>query len=175
MSANEEADQAALAPKGPWLMPNEVDLTALLPTNDLLLVRRLPDEVETVSPGGIVIPAFGEDKDEHKDTPLRGVVLAAGRGRRPKLSSAGQEVVNALRACVEAISRFTDPALHKALVDGSIAALAAQSVNPDRIPMDVCVGDTVIFSKWGHQVFRINGEDLLVLAEDSVMGVIERG
>jgi len=42
------------------------------------------------------------------------------------------------------------------------------------IPMDVKVGDKVLFSKYGHQPVKVEGEDLLVMREEDIMGVVEK-
>lgn len=42
-----------------------------------------------------------------------------------------------------------------------------------RIPMQVKVGDRVIFSTNGHQVTKIRGEELIILRQDSIIAVIE--
>jgi chaperonin GroES len=39
-------------------------------------------------------------------------------------------------------------------------------------PIAVSRGDKVIFSTNGHQITTINGEELVVLREDSIIGVI---
>ena len=44
-----------------------------------------------------------------------------------------------------------------------------------RIPVQVKVGDTVLFSTNGHQITKINGEELIVTREASIIGVIEGG
>ncbi len=41
------------------------------------------------------------------------------------------------------------------------------------IPMDVKVGDRVLFGKYAGQTVKIAGEELLVLREEDVMGIIE--
>lgn len=38
-------------------------------------------------------------------------------------------------------------------------------------PMSVRVGDTVLFSKNGHQMTKVDGEEFVVLREDSIMAV----
>ena len=43
----------------------------------------------------------------------------------------------------------------------------------DRIPMQVKPGDKVIFSTNGHQITKINGEELIVLKQDSIIAVID--
>jgi len=43
----------------------------------------------------------------------------------------------------------------------------------DIVPLDVKVGDTVLFGKYSGTEVKVNGEDLLVMREDDIMGVIE--
>jgi chaperonin GroES len=42
-----------------------------------------------------------------------------------------------------------------------------------RIPMEVKAGMKVLFSTNGHQITTVNGEELVVLREPSIIGVIE--
>ncbi len=42
------------------------------------------------------------------------------------------------------------------------------------VPLDVKVGDRILFGKWSGTEIRLNGEDLLVMKEADVMGVIEK-
>jgi chaperonin GroES len=41
------------------------------------------------------------------------------------------------------------------------------------LPMDVKVGDRILFSKYGGTDVKIDGEDYLILRQDDVLGVIE--
>jgi chaperonin GroES len=41
-------------------------------------------------------------------------------------------------------------------------------------PLEVKVGDRVLFSKYGGQTVKVEGEELLVLREEDVLGVIEQ-
>jgi len=41
-------------------------------------------------------------------------------------------------------------------------------------PLDVKVGDKVLFSKYGGTEIKIDGEDLLVMREDDITGVITK-
>ena len=43
------------------------------------------------------------------------------------------------------------------------------------IPIDLKVGDTVLFGKWSGTEVKLDGEDLLIMKEFDVMGVIEGG
>ena len=40
-------------------------------------------------------------------------------------------------------------------------------------PLDVKVGDRILFGKWSGTEIRLNGEDLLIMKESDVMGVIQ--
>lgn len=42
----------------------------------------------------------------------------------------------------------------------------------DRIPLDVKPGDRVLFGKWSGTEVKINGEDLLIMKESDIMGVV---
>ena len=42
-------------------------------------------------------------------------------------------------------------------------------------PLDVKVGDRILFGKWSGTEIKLNGEDLLIMKESDVMGVIEVG
>lgn len=91
------------------------------PLHDRLLVRR--EEEERKSPGGIVIP------DSAAEKPVRGEVIAAGKG--------------------------------KILEGGEVR------------PLDVKVGDKILFGKYSGTEVKVEGEELLVMREDDVMAVIE--
>jgi chaperonin GroES len=41
------------------------------------------------------------------------------------------------------------------------------------VPLDVKVGDRVIFGKWSGTEVKIDGQDLLIMKEADVMGVLE--
>ena len=42
----------------------------------------------------------------------------------------------------------------------------------DRIPLDVKVGDRVLFGKWSGTEVKIGGEDLLIMKESDILGII---
>lgn len=42
------------------------------------------------------------------------------------------------------------------------------------IPMEVRVGDIVMFTKWGGTEVKIDGEELLVLKESDVIGIVDQ-
>lgn len=41
------------------------------------------------------------------------------------------------------------------------------------VPMDVRVGDIVLFGKWGGTEIKMDGEELLVLKETDIIGIID--
>jgi chaperonin GroES len=42
-----------------------------------------------------------------------------------------------------------------------------------RVPMDVKVGDTVLFSKYGPTEVKVEGKELLILSQSDVLAVLE--
>jgi chaperonin GroES len=42
------------------------------------------------------------------------------------------------------------------------------------VALDVQVGDTVLFGKWSGTEVKIDGEDLLIMKESDIMGVVEQ-
>jgi chaperonin GroES len=91
------------------------------PLHDRVIVKRM--EEERTSPGGIVIPDAAAEK------PVRGEVLAAGKG--------------------------------KILENGTVR------------PLDVKVGDKVLFGKYSGTEVKVDGDDVLVMREEDIMAVIE--
>jgi chaperonin GroES len=43
----------------------------------------------------------------------------------------------------------------------------------DRVPMDVKVGDEVLFAKYAGTEFKIDDQELMILAEKDILAVIE--
>jgi chaperonin GroES len=41
-------------------------------------------------------------------------------------------------------------------------------------PLDVKAGDIILFGKWSGTEVKIDGEDLLVMKESDIMGVVEK-
>jgi chaperonin GroES len=42
------------------------------------------------------------------------------------------------------------------------------------VPLDVKAGDRILFGKWSGTEVRIEGEDLLIMKESDIMGVVEQ-
>ena len=45
--------------------------------------------------------------------------------------------------------------------------------NGERVALDVKAGDRILFGKWSGTEVKIDGEDLLIMKESDVMGVVE--
>ncbi|PIT06683.1 co-chaperone GroES [Snodgrassella alvi] len=45
--------------------------------------------------------------------------------------------------------------------------------NGDRQKLDVKVGDKVIFGKYSGQTVKVDGEELLVMREEDIFGIVE--
>jgi chaperonin GroES len=60
--------------------------------------------------------------------------------------------------------------------EGTVLAVGAGRFDDkgNRIPVDVQVGDTVIYSKYGGTEVKYNGEEYLVLSARDVLAVIEK-
>jgi len=61
-------------------------------------------------------------------------------------------------------------------IRGKVLAVGKGKVldNGETRPVDIKVGDEVLFGKYGGTEIKIDGEDLLVMREDDVMGVFEK-
>ena len=60
-------------------------------------------------------------------------------------------------------------------MQGKIIAVGKGRIEKDgRItPLDMKAGDTVLFGKYAGQEIKIDGEELLIVREEEVLGVIE--
>ena len=58
--------------------------------------------------------------------------------------------------------------------EGEIVAAGegARKDSGELIPMAVSAGDRVLFGKWSGTEVRINGEDLLIMKESDILGVM---
>ena len=82
---------------------------------------------------------------EEQETVLNGIIIPDSAKEKPQQG----EVVAAGRG--------------KRQEDGSIA------------PLDVKVGDKILFGKYSGSDIKLDGEELLILREDEVLGVLENG
>src|SRR5258708_37087711 len=50
----------------------------------------------------------------------------------------------------------------------------ARDEDGKRQPLDVKSGDRVLFGKWSGTEVKLDGEELMIMKEDEIMGVIDR-
>ena len=58
--------------------------------------------------------------------------------------------------------------------EGEIIAVGEGAYNEDgdRIKPDVKTGDRILFGKWSGTEVKLDGEDLLIMKESDIMGII---
>ena len=61
-------------------------------------------------------------------------------------------------------------------MEGEILAVGTGTRQEDGklIPLDVKAGDRVLFGKWSGTEVKIDGEDLLIMKESDLLGIIEK-
>jgi chaperonin GroES len=59
--------------------------------------------------------------------------------------------------------------------EGEIVAVGpgARDDDGERIALDVKVGDRILFGKWSGTEVKVDGEELLIMKESDIMGVVE--
>jgi chaperonin GroES len=60
--------------------------------------------------------------------------------------------------------------------EGEIVAVGSGTRGEDGkvTPLDVKAGDRVLFGKWSGTEVRVDGEDLLIMKESDVLGIVEK-
>ena len=60
--------------------------------------------------------------------------------------------------------------------EGEVVAVGpgARDENGKVVALDVKAGDRVLFGKWSGTEVRVDGQDLLIMKESDIMGVLER-
>ncbi|MGB1540255.1 MAG: co-chaperone GroES [Rickettsiales bacterium] len=60
-------------------------------------------------------------------------------------------------------------------MEGEVLAVGsgARNENGQVTPLDVKVGDIVLFGKWSGTEVKIDGEELLIMKESDIMGIVE--
>ena len=60
-------------------------------------------------------------------------------------------------------------------MEGKVVAVGpgVRDQNGKLVPLDVKVGDRVLFGKWSGTEIKVGGEDLLILKESDLMGIIQ--
>ena len=59
--------------------------------------------------------------------------------------------------------------------EGKVVAVGKGKIGDDGklIPLDVKAGDRILFGKYSGTEVKIDGEDLLIMREDDILGVLE--
>ena len=59
--------------------------------------------------------------------------------------------------------------------EGEVVAVGpgGRDENGKLIPIDIQVGDRVLFGKWSGTEVKIDGEELLIMKETDIMGIID--
>ena len=58
--------------------------------------------------------------------------------------------------------------------EGEVVAVGpgARNDKGEQVALDVKAGDRMLFGKWGGTEVKLNGEDLLILKESDILGVV---
>jgi chaperonin GroES len=59
--------------------------------------------------------------------------------------------------------------------EGEVVAVGpgARDEDGERIPLDVQVGDRILFGKWSGTEVKLDGEEFLIMKESDVMGIVD--
>ena len=60
-------------------------------------------------------------------------------------------------------------------MEGEVIAVGpgARNEKGEIVALDVKVGDRILFGKWSGTEVKLNGEDLLIMKESDIMGIVE--
>jgi len=61
-------------------------------------------------------------------------------------------------------------------IEGKVIAVGNGKLmeNGTRVPLEIKVGDRILFGKYSGTEVKINGEEHLIMREDDVLGIIEK-
>lgn len=61
-------------------------------------------------------------------------------------------------------------------IEGKVIAVGNGKLleNGTRVPLEVSVGDRILFGKYAGTEVKIGGEDHLIMREDDILGIIEK-
>jgi chaperonin GroES len=70
---------------------------------------------------------------------------------------------------------FIPDAVQEKPVEGKVVAIGPGARNKDGalLPMGVKPGDRVLFGKWSGTEVKLDGEELMIMKESDIMGIIE--
>ena len=60
-------------------------------------------------------------------------------------------------------------------MEGEVVAVGpgARNEKGDLVPMDVTAGDRILFGKWSGTEVKIDGDELLIMKESDIMGILQ--
>ena len=60
-------------------------------------------------------------------------------------------------------------------MEGEVTAVGpgARDESGKLVPLDVKAGDRILFGKWSGTEVKLDGEELLIMKESDIMGIIE--
>jgi chaperonin GroES len=58
--------------------------------------------------------------------------------------------------------------------EGEVVSIGNGAIDEkgNRMPMDVKAGDRILFGKWSGTEVKINGEDMLIMKESDILGIM---
>ena len=65
-------------------------------------------------------------------------------------------------------------ALKEKPAEGEVVSVGNGAIDEkgNRMPMDVKAGDRILFGKWSGTEVKINGEDMLIMKESDILGIM---
>jgi chaperonin GroES len=62
-------------------------------------------------------------------------------------------------------------------MEGEVVAVGpgARNEKGELVPLDVKAGDRILFGKWSGTEVKLDGEELLIMKESDIMGVLQAG
>ena len=166
------------------------------PLQDRVIVKRIAEEEKTK--GGIIIPDTAKEKPQQGKVIAAGNGKMNDEGKRIPLDvKAGDRILRGVNVLADAVTvtlgpkgrnvvidkKFGSPTITKDGVtvakekpqEGEIVAVGPGKVTDDGKlqPMNVKVGDKILFGKYSGSEIKLNGEEHLIMREDDILGVIE--
>ena len=148
---------------------------AFRPLGDRVLIKRVEEEEKTK--GGIIIP------DTAKEKPQEGEVIAVGPGARDETGKIQPlDVKVGDRVLIKRVEEeektkggiiIPDTAKEKPQ-EGEVISVGpgARNENGKLQPLDVKKGDRILFGKWSGTEVKIDGEDLIIMKESDILGIV---
>ena len=59
--------------------------------------------------------------------------------------------------------------------EGEVVAVGKGAIGDDNevVPLEVKAGDRVLFGKWSGSEVKVDGQDLLIMKESDILGIVE--